>query len=107
MSTRTRKHFSGPFKAKVAREAIRAVKTVNEIAQEYGVHPTQVGQWKKDLHEQAADIFDAKRGPKPADPSAVRSGSPPRSGDSRWNWTGSKKSLGYACSRADRLGEPP
>lgn len=70
MSTRTRKHFSGPFKAKVALEAIRAVKPVNEIAQEYGVHPTQVGQWKKDLHEQAADIFDAKRGPKPADPSA-------------------------------------
>jgi len=29
-----------------------------------------VGQWKKDLHEQAADIFDAKRGSKPADPSA-------------------------------------
>lgn len=51
-------------------EAIRAVKTVHEMAQEYGVHPTPVGQWKKDLPEQAADIFDAKRGPKPADPSA-------------------------------------
>jgi transposase-like protein len=44
MSTRTRKHFSGPFKAKVSLEAIRAAKTVNEIAQEYGVHATQVGQ---------------------------------------------------------------
>jgi transposase-like protein len=43
MSVRTRKHFSGPFKAKVALEAIRAVKTVHEIAQEYGVHPTHVG----------------------------------------------------------------
>ena len=64
MSGRTRKHFSEPLKAKVALEAIRAVKTVNEIAQEYGVHPTQVGQWKKELHEQAASIFDAKRGPK-------------------------------------------
>lgn len=39
MSARTRKYFSGAFKAKVALEAIRAVKTVNEIAQEYGVHP--------------------------------------------------------------------
>ena len=47
MSARTRKHFSGAFKAKVALEAIRAVKTVNEIAQEYGVNPTQLGQWKK------------------------------------------------------------
>ena len=54
----------------MALEATRAVKTVNEVAQEYGVHPTQVGQWKKELHEQAADLFDAKRGPKPADQSA-------------------------------------
>ena len=54
----------------MALEAIRAVKTVNEIAQEFGVHPTQVGQWKKELQEQASDLFDAKRGPKPADPSA-------------------------------------
>ncbi len=66
----TRKHFSGAFKAKVALEAIRAVKTVNEMAQDYGVHPTQVGQRKKELPEHAADLFDAKRGPTPADPSA-------------------------------------
>ena len=70
MSARTRKQFSGPFKAKVALEAIRAVKTVHEIAQEYGVHPTQVGLWKNELQEQAASLFDTKRGPKPADPSA-------------------------------------
>jgi transposase-like protein len=106
MSARTRKHFSGPFKAKVALEAIRAVKTVNEIAQEYGVHPTQAGQWKKELHEQAADIFDASAARNLLTRRRVRSGSTPRSGGSRWNWIGSKKSLGYACSRADRLGEP-
>lgn len=70
MRARTRKHFSGSFKATVTCEAIRAVKMVHEMAQEYGVHPTHVGLWKKELHEQAADIFDAKRGPKPADPSA-------------------------------------
>ena len=51
MNAPTCKHFSGPFKAKVALEAIRAVKTVHEIAQEYGIHPTQVGQWKKELPE--------------------------------------------------------
>ena len=70
MSACTREHFSGPFKATVALEAIRGGKRVHEIAQEHGVHPTQVRPWKKELHEQAADIFDAKRGPKPADPSA-------------------------------------
>ncbi len=70
MSEKKRKNFSGQFKAKVALEAIRGVKTVNEIAQECGVHPIQVGLWKKKLQEQAAGLFDAKRGPKPVDQSA-------------------------------------
>jgi len=70
MSEKKRKIFSGQFKAKVALEAVRGVKTVNELAQEFGVHPTQVGQWKKELQEQASAIFDAKRGPKPVDVSS-------------------------------------
>jgi transposase len=70
MSESKRKNFTGEFKAKVALEAIRGIKTVNEIGQEFGVHPTQVGMWKKELQEQASSLFDAKRGPKPADPSA-------------------------------------
>ena len=59
------KNFSGKFKAKVAIEGIRGIKTVNEIGQEFGVHPTQVGLWKKELQEQVGNLFDAKRGPKP------------------------------------------
>lgn len=70
MSETKRKIFSGEFKAKVALEVIRSVKTVNEIGQEFGVYPTQVGMWKKELQEQASSLFDAKRGPKPADPYA-------------------------------------
>jgi transposase-like protein len=70
MSETKRKNFSGEFKAKVALEAIRGIKTVNEIGQEFGVHPTQVGMWKKELQEQASSLFDTKRGPKPADPAA-------------------------------------
>lgn len=70
VSEKKRKVFSGEFKAKVALEAIRGVKTVNEIAQEFGVHPTQVGRWKKELLEQAGSLFEAKRGPKPVDESA-------------------------------------
>jgi len=65
-----RKNFSGAQKAKVAFEAIRGEKTVNQIAQEYGVHPTQVGIWKKALQEQAAGLFETKRGPKPVDESS-------------------------------------
>ncbi len=70
MSESKRKIFSGEFKAKVALEAIRGVKTVNEIGQLFGVHPTQVGLWKKELQDQASSMFDAKRGPKPVDASA-------------------------------------
>lgn len=71
VSEKRRKIFSGEFKAKVALEAIRGLKTVNEIAQDFGVHPTQVGLWKKELQEQAASLFEVKRGAKPVDPSAT------------------------------------
>lgn len=36
MSKTKRKNFTGEFKAKVALEAIRGLKTVNEIGQEFG-----------------------------------------------------------------------
>ena len=70
VSETKRKHFSGEFKARVALEAIRGIKTVNEIGREFGVHPTQVGLWKQALQAQASSLFDTKRGPKPVDPSA-------------------------------------
>jgi transposase len=44
-------------------EAVRGLKTVTEIAQEYGVHPVLVGQWKKEILENAGALFDVKRGP--------------------------------------------
>ena len=70
MSERKRKNFTSQYKTKVALEAIRGVKTVNEIAHEFGVHPTQVGEWKRELLVRAPSIFETKRGPKPEDPSA-------------------------------------
>jgi transposase-like protein len=70
MSEKNRKTFTPQFKAKVALEAIRGTKPVNEIAQEFGVHPTQVSLWKKELQDSAAGVFEGKRGPKPVDPSS-------------------------------------
>jgi transposase-like protein len=70
MSQRKRKSFSSDFKAKVALEAIHGVKTLNEIAQEFGVHPVQVSKWKKELQEQASSLFEIKRGTKPVDSAA-------------------------------------
>jgi len=70
MSKVKRKNHTSDFKAKVAIEAIRGIQTVNEIGQEHGVHPTQVGIWKKSLQEQASTLFEGKRGPKRVDPSS-------------------------------------
>ncbi|WP_249028094.1 transposase, partial [Methylovulum psychrotolerans] len=53
MSEKKRKLMTGAQKAKVALEAVKGTKTANEIAQEHGVHPTQVGLWKKALLENA------------------------------------------------------
>ena len=65
IEAKTRKFHSPEFKAKVGLEALRGVKTINEIGQEYGVHPAQVGLWKKEIQEQASTLFEGKRGPKP------------------------------------------
>ena len=66
MGEAKRKTYAAAFKAKVGLEAIRGVKTVNEIGQEHGVHPVQVGHWKREILEQAGTLFETKRGRKPA-----------------------------------------
>jgi len=71
MSEKKRKNFTSQHKAKVALDAIRGTKTLNEIAQEYTVHPTQISEWKRELLAQASSIFETKRGPKPLDPSTA------------------------------------
>ena len=68
MSEKKRKILTATQKAKIALEALKEQKTVNEIAQEYGVHPTQIGLWKKVLLENASQLFEVKRSPKPLDP---------------------------------------
>ncbi|VFM98331.1 MAG: Transposase and inactivated derivatives [Candidatus Kentron sp. G] len=60
-----RKVHSPEYKAKVGLEALKGVKAINEIGQEYGVHPVQVGQWKKAIQEDAKSLFEVKRDPKP------------------------------------------
>lgn len=52
-----RKVHSAGFKAQVALAAVRADKTVNELASQYAVHPTLIHGWKKQLLTQAAEVF--------------------------------------------------
>lgn len=59
--TTMKKEFSAEYKAKVALEAIRGMKSVSEIASAYQVHPTQIGFWKKQVLENLSALFTDKR----------------------------------------------
>ncbi len=56
-----RQKFSSKFKAKVAIEALNGHQTVNQLASEFDVHPSQVNNWKKQLLEESSDIFSKGR----------------------------------------------
>ena len=58
---RQRKQYSAELKAKIAVEAVKGQRTIQEIASHYSIHPSQVTQWKKQLLESAADLFSSGR----------------------------------------------
>lgn len=66
MKKQRRKH-TAEFKARVALEAIRGVKTISEIAAEFEIHPVMVGNWKKEMLEHLPELFDNKRAKKEKD----------------------------------------
>lgn len=52
-----RRSYSDNFKAKVALEAVKEMKTISELASEYRVHPTQISTWKRLLLRNADELF--------------------------------------------------
>ena len=71
---KTRKNHSPEFKAKVALEAIREEMTLAELSKKYGVHPTQIGTWKRAAIENMATAFTRKG----STPERVSAAEPPR-----------------------------
>ena len=62
--SRRRKLHEASTKARVAVEALKERETVAQISKRFGVHPTQVQQWKRKLLEEAAEIFERATGSK-------------------------------------------
>jgi len=56
-----RKTYPAEFKAKVALEAIKGIKSISEIASKYEVHPNQISQWKRILLEGVTESFSNKK----------------------------------------------
>ena len=54
---RTRRNHGATFKAQVALAAVKGDKTLAELAEQFGVHPTQITDWKQHLLARAADVF--------------------------------------------------
>lgn len=57
---KTRRKFSGVFKAKVAIEALKERETLAEISKRYEVHPNIISKWKQEFLERAGDVFEKK-----------------------------------------------
>lgn len=55
--SRKRNHYGAGFKAKVALAAIKEMRTISELAGQFGVHPSQVRLWKQQLLDQAESLF--------------------------------------------------
>ena len=60
MSTQ-RRRYSAEFKTRVALDALKGHKTINELASLYGVHPSQITHWKHQLQKEVPQIFSVRR----------------------------------------------
>ena len=56
-----RKKYSKEMKAKIAIEAIKVGKTLQELSQIHKIHPNRITSWKKKLLTEASEIFDKKQ----------------------------------------------
>ena len=64
---RKRRNHTATFKAKVALAALKGDKTLSELASEFEVHANQITQWKKQLTDQASDLFEHGSGKSESD----------------------------------------
>jgi len=61
MSKNIRKQYNSAFKAKVALESVKGMKSLSELSSEYKVHSNQISKWKKLLVEKLPSLFSGNR----------------------------------------------
>jgi transposase-like protein len=57
LMAKKRKVHSSEFKAKVALAAVKELETASQLSSRYGVHPSQIHQWKRQLVADASSLF--------------------------------------------------
>ena len=57
---RSRRVFSGAFKAQVAIEALKERETLAELSKRFEVHPQIISKWKQEFVERSSEIFETK-----------------------------------------------
>ena len=57
---KTRRKFSGAFKAKVAIEALKERESMAELSKRFEVHPNMISKWKQEFVERSSELFDKK-----------------------------------------------
>jgi transposase len=58
--TKSRKVFTGAFKAQVAIEALRERETLAELAKRFDLHPQMITKWKKEFQDRSFEIFETR-----------------------------------------------
>jgi len=56
-----RRGHDATLKAKVALEAVKGEKTIAQLSSKFGVHRSQVSQWRKQLLEELPRLFSDHR----------------------------------------------
>lgn len=59
MKAKRRRRHDPEFKARVAIEAVKNIRTTAQIAKDFEVHPAQVSDWKKQMLENVVESFSA------------------------------------------------
>jgi len=69
---RKRRRHNVRFKFKVALEAAKGTKTVNQLASEFELHPSQISEWKHRLLDEGAVVFKTSAGRQQREHEAVQ-----------------------------------